>query len=406
LPESTADGPAKLSTRRSAPLLFWVGVGLLALNLRIGVASIPPILPELKSRLGLTTTSESILVALPVVCFGVVSSIAAVATRRFGEERVLGTAMAGVAIGLSIRALWPTGLLFLGTVVMAGSIALANVLLASLIKRREPHRAGLLIGVYLVALSGGASVASAVTVPLFNAAHGSVHTTLGIWALPAVLALVVWAPQLRHRTIPSIGRRQRLGLVHQPLAWQVTSFMGLQSCCYYSVVSWLPTMIRHRGSSATAAGIDVAMLSIGSVIGSFTTPTFAVDLRHHQKLVAPIMVVCILGIGGLLFAPLGFEIPLALLLGTGQGAALALALLFVIARSPNPAAAASLSAMSQGIGYSFAATGPLAVGLVHVVSRSWTWAFGVVLFLSVAEWISAWFAARPITLEILEHAGA
>ena len=59
---------------------------------------------------------------------------------------------------------WPPGwccaarcriLLFPGTVLAARAIALMNVLLPSLVKRRQPDRAGLLIGVYLLSLAVG-----------------------------------------------------------------------------------------------------------------------------------------------------------------------------------------------------------------------------------------------------------
>ena len=47
-----------------------------------------------------------------------------------------------------------------------------NVLLPSLVKRRMPDRAGLLIGLYLLMLAAGAIVASVLAVPVFNAAGG------------------------------------------------------------------------------------------------------------------------------------------------------------------------------------------------------------------------------------------
>lgn len=384
-------------------VLLWIGVAALAVNLRLGVAAIPPILPELKSGFGLTTTTESLLAAVPVICFGIVSVAAAPATRRFGEERVVGIAMAGIALGIGLRAMWPGSLLFAGTIVMAGSIALVNVLLASLIKRRDPRRAGPLIGLYLVCLSGGATAASALTIPLFDATHSSFHAALGIWALPAVAAFLIWIPQLRYRTMLQGIKRQRLGLIHQPLAWQVTAFMGLQSTCYYSVVSWLPTMLRHREMSPTGAGVVVAMLSIGSMVGAFGAPTFASRREDHRSLIAPVMLISLAGVLGLVFAPTSLAVPIALVLGAGQGAVLALALLFVIARSPNASAAASLSGMAQGVGYTFAAGGPLLVGVVHARSSSWPVAFGVVEVLTVLQWIAAWLAARPLTLDISDH---
>jgi CP family cyanate transporter-like MFS transporter len=163
-------------------------------------------------------------------------------------------------------------------------------------------------------------------------------------------------------------------------------------------------MLRHRGSSATTAGVVLSMLSLGSMFAALTVPTVASRRIDHRGLIAPAMSVCILGTLALVFAPLAGAIPFALFLGFGQGAVLALALMFVIVRSPNSEAAASMSSMAQGVGYSVAALGPLAVGLVHATTNSWPLSFGVIIALTMFEWIAASLAARPITLTISEHA--
>src|ERR1039458_4900103 len=96
-------------------------------------------------------------------------------------------------------------LLFPGTILASAAIALMNVLLPSLVKRRRPEQAGLLIGLYLLALSAGAILGSLIAVPVFVAAGGAglaVRVTLGMWALPALVAAVIWLPQLRYRTLP------------------------------------------------------------------------------------------------------------------------------------------------------------------------------------------------------------
>jgi CP family cyanate transporter-like MFS transporter len=127
-------------------------------------------------------------------------------------------------------------------------------------------------------------------------------------------------------------------------------------------------------------------------------PALASHRTDQRALIAPAMLIGLLGILALVFGPLVIATPIALFLGIGQGAVLALALLFIIARSPNPAAAASMSAMAQGVGYTGAALGPIAVGLVHAWTNSWPLAFSVILALTLAEWVAAWFAARPIVL--------
>jgi|CZLB01.1.fsa_nt_gi cyanate permease len=68
-----------------------------------------------------------------------------------------------------------------------------NVLLPSLVKRRDPARAGLLIGIYLLSLSAGSILSSLIAIPS-TASGGSARLTLGLWALPAIAAAVAWLP--------------------------------------------------------------------------------------------------------------------------------------------------------------------------------------------------------------------
>ena len=68
---------------------------------------------------------------------------------------MLGGAVGLLAAGLILRGLAPGVLLFPGTALAAAAIALLSVLLPSLVKRRAPERAGLLIGLYLLSLSAG-----------------------------------------------------------------------------------------------------------------------------------------------------------------------------------------------------------------------------------------------------------
>ena len=86
-------------------------------------------------------------------------------------------------------------MLFPGTVLAASAIAILNVLLSSMIKRRKPDRAGLLISTYLTALCVGAVIASLLAVPLYQASGGSLLLALGVWAVPAALAMLLWLPE-------------------------------------------------------------------------------------------------------------------------------------------------------------------------------------------------------------------
>src|SRR5437763_12808174 len=179
--------------------LLVVAVAAAGLNLRTAITSLPPLFPDLQTQLHLSSAALSLLAATPVICFGVVSAFTAWLNRRYGEEMILLVALVLLAAGLLLRGAAPEVMLFPGTVLAASAIAVLNVLLSSMVKRRWPERAGLLIGIYLTTLSAGAILSSLLSVPLYRSSGGSVPLTLGIWAAPAALAALLWLPQLRYR---------------------------------------------------------------------------------------------------------------------------------------------------------------------------------------------------------------
>ena len=379
-----------------------VGVLALGYNLRGAITSLPPVFPELQSSLGLSSTTISILAATPVICFGAVSGFAASLARRAGEERVLLGASIALVIGLVARGAAPGALLFPGTILCSGAIAVMNVLLSSLIKRRWPERAGFLIGLYIMALSAGAIVASLVSVPLWQGTGGSVALTLGWLAAPAALAVLLWLPQARSAPRPTAAGRPaarprpaRVAVYRYAVTWHVTIFMGMQSLLYYATLSWLPTMLRDRGESAAAAGDLLALMGVGNLAVSLFIPMLAQRMRSQVALVVPTTIAVTAGLAGLLYLPLGGAVGWALILGAGQNAALALAIFFTAARAPHAAAAASLSSLAQAVGYLLASAGPLEVGLLHSATGSWTAPVMVLFALSAVMLVAGLLAARP-----------
>jgi CP family cyanate transporter-like MFS transporter len=382
--------------------VFVAGILVLAFNLRAAITGLPPLFPELSSSLGLSPAAIAALAATPVLCFAAFSGVAAPLSRRYGEERVLLAALALLAVGLLGRGALPEWLLFPGTVLASAAIALMNVLLPSLVKRRDPARAGLLIGVYLLSLAAGAVLASLIAVPIFQASGDSVPLALGIWALPAAVAVLAWLPQRRFRTVPAGAlpprQRQLLKVSRHALAWQVMGFMGLQSLIYYATLSWLPTLFRDRGADAVNAGTLLAVMNLGNGITAMLMPVIAHRTRDQRWLVALMVVLAMAGLAGAAFAPLGGAAAWVLLLGLGQGAGLGLAIYFTLARAPDPVASASLSAFAQGGGYLVAAAGPLAVGFLHTVTGGWTVPVIALLAVLAGELAIGWQAGRAVTL--------
>ena len=393
--------------------LLVVAVAAAGFNLRTAITSLPPLFPDLQTQLHLSTATLSLLAATPVICFGVVSAFAAWLKRRYGEELVLLVALVLLTAGLLLRGVAPEVMLFPGTVLAASSIAVLNVLLSSLAKRRWPERAGLLIGIYLTMLSLGAILSSLLSVPLYRHSGGSVRLALGVWAIPAALAALLWLPQLRYRAAGPVMAGTAPAASGEPgpaassvgvkvyryaLTWEVTAFMGLQSLLYYAALSWLPTIFQDRGASAVTAGNLLALMGVGNLATSLVVPVLAHRRPSQRALVVPSLIGTAAGLSGCLWAPLGLAPFWVLVLGVSQGSCLGLAIFFMLARAPDAGVAASLSAFSQSVGYLVASVGPLMVGLLHSATGSWNIPVALLLVLCAAELATGLLAGRPLVL--------
>jgi CP family cyanate transporter-like MFS transporter len=385
--------------------LLVVAVAAAGLNLRTAITSLPPLFPDLQTQLHLSSATLSVLAATPVICFGVVSAFTAWLNRRYGEEMILLVALVLLTAGLLLRGVAPGVMLFPGTVLAASAIAVLNVLLSSMAKRRWPERAGLLIGIYLTALSVGAIFSSLLSVPLYGSS-GSVQLALGVWALPAALAALLWLPQLRYRTVglaPAADgtvtlARASVKVYRYALTWQVTAFMGLQSLLYYAALSWLPTIFQDRGDSAVTSGNLLALMGVGNLATSLIVPVLAQRRPSQRGLVVPSLIGTAAGLAGSLWAPLGSAPFWVLVLGVSQGSCLGLAIFFMLARAPDAGVAASLSAFAQSVGYLVASVGPLVVGLLHSATGSWNLPVVLLLVLCAAELATGMLAGRPLQL--------
>jgi MFS transporter, CP family, cyanate transporter len=401
--------------RRYQITLLVVAVAAAGFSLRTAVTSLPPLFPDLQAQLHLSSATLSLLATTPVLCFGVVSAFAPWLNRRWGEERSLLMALIALTAGLLLRGVAPDTLLFPGTILAASAIAILNVLLSSMVKRRWPERAGLLVGIYLTTLSLGAIASALLSVPLYQASGGSVRLALGVWAGPAALAVLLWLPQLRYRAAGAArpaASPETAGVTaaqagsvtggvrvyRYVLTWQVTAFMGLQSLLYYAALSWLPTIFQDRGATPVTAGNLLALMGVGNLATSLLVPVLAHRTPGQRALVVPSLIGTAVGLAGSLWAPLGTASLWVLVLGVSQGSCLGLAIFFMMARAPDARVAASLSGFAQSVGYLVASAGPLMVGLLHTATGSWDIPVVLLLILTGCELVVGMLAARPLVL--------
>lgn len=372
------------------PLLLAGAMALVAFNLRPAVASVGPVLPELRAAVPLSGTGAALLTTLPVLCFGLLAVLAPRLARHAGIEPVLLAVVVAVAGGLLLRVTDGAALLLLGTVVAGGAIAVGNVLVPPLIKRDFPERAGLMMGVYSMTVSGSAAIAAGATVPLGDALGLGWHGALGVWAVPAVLAALAWLPQVRAHTRPPPTPAAGRSLLRDPLAWQVTVFFGLQSLSFYAVLAWLPSIYQEHGFGPAAAGFLLSLAGLVQIPITLLLPGLATRAANQVGYAVVATALIGAGLAGVLLAPTAAPYVWVVLIGGGQGACFALGLNLFVLRTRDVRDSARLSAMAQSIGYVVCAFGPLLVGLLHEATGSWTASLVLLLVLLVPQtWAGA-----------------
>lgn len=409
LPDAEAGvrpSPEGVAARRALiahPVVLLIGIVLASLNMRAALASVSPLIGEISSTFGLSSTASSLVTSVPVLFLGVGAMVAPWLARRFGTEVVLLCALVLLGTGILVRVLPSVFALYGGGVLAGTAIALLNVLMPGLIKRDFPDRAASMTSVYTGAMIGGATLCAAASVPLEKAFGNSWQASLAFWSLLAAVAAVAWLPQVliargrtghEIRTAPATAGPAR-SIWRSALAWQVTLFMGLQSLWSYVLIAWMPTIFTDHGMSRSTAGVIFAFNNLIQVAGAFGVPLLAGRMRSQRPLIVLVTSMVAVGYAGLMIAPVSGAWLWSAVLGVGQGGAVGLALTLIVLRSGDAQTAARLSGMAQTVGYLLAAAGPLTAGAVYQATGSWTLPIALVLGVCAATWWSA--CSRPAT---------
>lgn len=354
----------------------FIGLLLIAVNLRVSFVSVGPVLGNISSDLEFSSAAAGLLTGLPLIAFAVFSPLAPGFASRLGLDRALWMSLLILASGIVFRSLPVPGIIWAGTALIGLAIAFLNVLVPSLVKRDFPMRVSQVTGGYTATQAAFAAIGAAVVVPVAQTSPAGWRLALGIWVGLALIAMAVLLPWLRrhrsgstaHATTPGVSFRSPWT---SALGWQVTIFMGLQSIAFYVLMAWLPTIEQSQGVPATVAGVHLSVFLLISVFASLATGGI-LHRGSDQRLVA-------FTSGGLTFVTfLGLALAPDLILlwvilgAIGCGSLIVIALSLFSLRTVNYPQAASLSGMAQSVGYGLAAAGPVMFGGLRDVSGGWT----------------------------------
>ncbi|KEA63607.1 ABC transporter permease [Marinobacterium lacunae] len=383
------------------PLAFAIAIAailLTASNLRGGIVVVGPLVEDIRTGLGFSASQFSMLTTLPLICFGIVSSMVPALARRLEPPQLVIIGLLLISAGALLRMTSTFSLILIGTLLLGSAIALLNVLIPGLVKGYFPRHPGVMTGLYTVTLGIGAGLGVYLAIPLRDL-FDNWRAPMALWAIVPPLCVLPWLYLLRvHTRSYQPPQTDRINLWRNTKAWAVTGYMGLQSTFFYSIITWLPNMLIDNGLSDTHAGVATSLVNLAGIPASLAAPLLATRMKDQRLLVLAIAVLAMAGLGGLLLAPSQAPLLWASLIGISGGAALSLSLTLFALRTNSTIEAVSLSAMAQSVGYMIAAAGPLVIGTLNDLSGSWFYAVALLLALQVLQCLAGLVAGKPGTI--------
>lgn len=366
-------------TRRAAGTLALAAAAivLLALTLRIAVASLSPLLVVIERDFALPAAVVGLIGMAPPVAFALSGMVAPAIERRLGLERSVLIAAVVAAVMLALRAAsvdaWT---LLAATAGVFAAVGVANVLIPAVVKKYFPERIGLMTTVYTTTMAVATFTPPLVAVPLAAAVgwRGSFVT----WAVVALAAVVPWiAMSLRARAsradLVEEPRTSVLSrVVRVPQTWALVVTFAVNSSIAYGLFAWLPPLlIDVAGVDAAAAGGLLALFSFMGLPVSLIVPLLVQRIGRTTPFYAAAVISGLLGAGGLLFAPEAATVLWVVLIGIPPLLFPMVLVLFGLRTRAHDTAVA-LSGLVQSVGYGLAALMPLAIGLTHELTGGWT----------------------------------
>ena len=379
-------------------LSLFVAILALAFVLRGPLTGVGPLLQNIQTQLQISSTLAGMLTTVPLLTFGLFSIFIPRLAARLGSEQMVFFALWILTLGLVLRCGSGLFLLLTGTALLSCAIAVGNVLIPSMVKQYFPFKMGLVTALYALVMNMGGAAGSALSAPLAHSNLWGWRGALVIWVLPALVAMVIWwLPFKAANAVPKAAVRARQVKTHlwrNPLAWQVTLFMGFQSFLFYSTVSWLPQIVAKAGVSATEAGGWLGLMQLVMIPTNLLIPIYAARLKQQHWIGSMCGVALILSVLLLMSPWRSCYFPAVLLLGLGISGAFCLSMMFFSLRSDSVTEGVLLSGMAQTCGYLFAAVGPVLMGALHDMMHSWFPALCLMFIAAVVITVSGWNAGK------------
>ena len=138
------------------------------------------------------------------------------------------------------------------------------------------------------------------TVPIADAAGGW-QWGLAVWGLLAVVGLAAWVARGWENRAGSAAELHWRRMLHSPLAWQVSMYLGAQSIGFYCMTTWMPAILRDAGLDPTRAGVMLSVsIGVGAVSGLVFGLGVAILLQQFAIVPLTLLLLVLVPLGGAL----------------------------------------------------------------------------------------------------------
>ena len=380
--------------------LVLAAILICSLVLRPPLAAVGPLLPEISGALGLNALNQGVLSATPVLTFGLGAFVGPWFARRLGLERAMVFMLATLVLSIALRGWFGFASLLIGTAIAGLAIAVANVLIPSVVRERFPKSVAKVTAAYTSVLAISASFAAATAVPT-SAWVGDWNLALMIWLVPGLVALLLWLRlEPVHRepeVVVSNGSQGRVSITKSPVTWALFVFFGIQSLGFYAILAWLPTLLIQRGFSADAAG---GLLGLATIVGVPTGLLLSANFGRVKRLDwAGFLISCVTLSGFSLLLIPGLETFAAILIGLGQASSFPLSLTLISTSAREATRTTSVSAFVQGGGYLLSAIGTFAFSSIRELTGDWSASVWLLVCLTIIQACSSFIAGGKRKIE-------
>lgn len=372
---------------RQSQWTLLLGLLVVALNLRLAIASVPPLIERIHVDLGLSYTALSLLTTIPTLCMGIFAFGVPLVTRSLGRERGVLWGLVLVALATASRVGSTNVLVLFGSTVLVGvGIAITQALLPPLVTEYFADRESFVTGLYTACLTIGAAVASGVTAPL-STLVGSWPVVLAVWASIALIGLPIWYVSWQRAAVgneDTVATATRVPIPWRDRwAWILTGFFGASSGAFFFVLTWLAPRYVAVGWSEGRAGLLLALFLVLQLGGNLSISAVGDRFDDHRPLFVLMALLLVAGALGVASAPHRFPIGWAALLGVGSAGLFTLSLTLPVRFTDRPAEADGLTSMMLGGGYLLAAIAPFLAGVIYDATGDYALVFGLLIALGM-----------------------